>query len=133
MRNTDGNGQVSFTLSNDEVRFDRIRGHRFSFEGNVSSVSASDKTATLTGTGTWNGQSGYLFEVTVVDNALWGRLEDTIQVVIRGPAAEPAFTSYGPQLLKHGDPGRSRVCRKRKIARSASVLQREATIKALLQ
>ena len=57
MRNTDGNGQVSFTLSNDEVRFDRIRGHRFSFEGNVSSVSASDKTATLTGTGTWNGQA----------------------------------------------------------------------------
>jgi probable HAF family extracellular repeat protein len=101
--NTDGNGQVVFTLSNEEVRFDRTRGQRFSFTGEVESVTGEEKNATLTGTGTWNGQAAYTFEASVVDKGGWGRLEDTISVVIRDPAGALAFTSFGPQVLKQGD------------------------------
>jgi probable HAF family extracellular repeat protein len=101
--NTEGNGQVVFTLSNEQVSFDRLRGERFSFTGEVSSVTGSGNEATLTGGGSYNGQSGYAFEVSVVDKAAWGRLEDTISVVIRDPAGAVVFTSFGPQVLKHGD------------------------------
>jgi hypothetical protein len=101
--NTEGNGQVVFTISNDEVSFDRIRGQRFSFTGEVESVIGEEKSATLTGTGTWNGQSGYAFEVSVVDKGGWGRLEDLIDVVIRSPAGTTIFTSFGAQVLKQGD------------------------------
>ena len=101
--NTERNGQVLFTLSNDSVSFDRTRGERFSFAGEVASVTGSANEATLTGTGTWNGKSGYAVEVSAVDTAAWGRLEDTIDVVIRDPEGGIAFTSLGPQLLKQGD------------------------------
>ena len=101
--NTEGNGQVVFTLSNEQVSFDRMRGERFSLTGDVTSVTGSANEATLTGLGTWNGQSGYTFEASVFDKGGWGRLEDTISVVIRDPAGSVAFTSSGPQLLKQGD------------------------------
>ncbi len=101
--NTDGNGQVMFTLSNEQVSFDRVRGKRFSFAGQVESVTGSGNDATLTGSGTWNGQSGYSLEVSVVDKGGWGRLEDTIAVVIRDPYGAVSFTSLGPQVLKQGD------------------------------
>jgi probable HAF family extracellular repeat protein len=101
--NTEGNGQVVFTLSNEQVSFDRVRGERFSFAGDVESVTGAENHATLTGTGSWNGQDGYAFEVSVVDKASWGRLEDTIDVVIRDPAGAVVFTSFGPQILKQGD------------------------------
>ena len=102
--NTDGNGQVMFTLSNGkQASFDRVRGKRFSFAGQVESVTGSGNDATLTGSGTWNGQSGYSLEVSVVDKGGWGRLEDTIAVVIRDPYGAVSFTSLGPQVLKQGD------------------------------
>ena len=98
---TEGNGRVSFTLSNEQVTFDR--GTRFSFTGDVESVTGAGKEAALTGTGTWNGKSGYAFEVSVVDNASWGRLKDTIDVAVRDPEGAIVLTSFGPQLLKQGD------------------------------
>jgi hypothetical protein len=101
--NTEKNGQVVFALSNDAVTFDRVRGQRFSFAGSVDSVTSSANTATLANTGSWNGVSGYTFEVSVVDNADWGRLEDTIAVEIRNAAGALVFTSAGPQILKQGD------------------------------
>ena len=108
--NTEGNGQVYFTLSNQAVNFDRTRGERFSFAGEVASVTGEEKTATLTGKGSWNGKSGYAFEAAVVDKAPAGKLKDTIEVVIRNPAGAVVFTSFGPQVIKQGDisvtPGR---------------------------
>jgi probable HAF family extracellular repeat protein len=101
--NTEGNGQVTFTLSNEAVSLERIRGQRFSFTGEVESVTGADNHAALTGTGSYNGKGGYAFEVSLVDKASWGRLEDTISVVIRDPAGAVVFTSFGPQLLKQGD------------------------------
>ena len=101
--NTNGNGQVIFALSNETVLLDRIHGDRFSFAGTVESVTGSGNEATLTGTGTWNDQTGYTFEVLVADEAPWGRLKDTIDVVVRDRQGAVAFTSFGPQLLKPGD------------------------------
>ena len=101
--NTEGNGQVYFTLSNEKVTFDRTRGERFSFAGEVKSVTGSENTATLSGTGSWKGKGGYALEVSVVDNARRGSYADTISVVIRNPAGAVVFTSFGPQVLKQGD------------------------------
>ena len=70
--NTEGNGQVYFTLSNERVTFDRTRGERFSFAGEVTSVTGSENAATLIGTGSWTGKSGYTFEASVIDNARRG-------------------------------------------------------------
>jgi hypothetical protein len=100
---TDGNGQVAFTVSNQTVTLTRGRGERFTFAGDVATVTGCGRAASLTGAGIWNGKSGYTFEVSAVDNAPWGRLEDTIEVVIRDPLGAVAFTSSGPQLLKQGD------------------------------
>ena len=100
--NTSGGGRVDFTLSNETVTFERSRGERFSFAGEVDSISGSDNTATLMGTGTWNGADGYTFEVTVVDNGSPGTNKDTIAVVIRDAAGVIVFIQ-GPELLKPGD------------------------------
>ena len=60
-------------------------------------------TATMTGSGKWNGASGYTFEITVVDKGSPGyRKGDTITVVIRNPSGAPVF-SWGPERLKTGD------------------------------
>jgi hypothetical protein len=99
---TDGDGQVTFSLSNDEVRLERIRGQRFTFAGQVDSISGAAKAVTLRGVGTWNGASGYTFEVSIVDKAPWGRLEDTIDVVIRDPGGVTVLAS-GTQVLKQGN------------------------------
>jgi hypothetical protein len=103
--NTDGKGQVQFRLSSDAVWFERNSGKKFTFTGGVESITGASNTATLTGSGTWNGDSGYAFEVTVVDMEPFGRLKDTIDVVIRDASGTVVFTSAGPQLLKIGDVG----------------------------
>jgi probable HAF family extracellular repeat protein len=100
---TDGDGQVAFTLSDESVSLRRIHGRRFAFEGAVDSVSGSEGAAIVTGVGSWNGDGGYAFAVTVTDEAPWGRLQDTIAVEIRDPAGSLAFTSLGAQVLKQGD------------------------------
>jgi probable HAF family extracellular repeat protein len=100
---TDGDGQVAFTASNDSVTLKRLRGVRFTFSGQVASVTGAASTAVLTGAGSWNGAGGHTFEISVVDNAPWGRLEDTIDAVIRDSEGVVVFTSFGPHLLKQGD------------------------------
>ncbi len=87
---TERDGQVLFTLTNDAVSFERNRGARFVFAGDVGSVTGAGNTAAFTGTGHWNGGSGYTFDASVVDNTPWGRLKDTIEVVIRQPGAVPS-------------------------------------------
>ena len=100
---TNGDGQVSFTLTNETVRFDRARGQRFHFEGDVESRVGAESEATLSGTGQWNGTNGYAVDISVADKASWGRLRDTIAVVIRDASGAIVFTSFGPQTLKLGD------------------------------
>ena len=94
---------MTFDLSNESLSLDRIRGRRIHFDGDVESRDGTGNEATLTGSGTWNGASAYVFEVCVVDNAPRGRFRDTIEVTIRDASGATLFTSFGPQKLKQGD------------------------------
>jgi hypothetical protein len=77
------------------------------FHGNTatSAVALAPNTVRWTGTGRWNGASGYTFELTVVDNGTSGKKGDTIEVRIyrTGNAASPVYTSSGAKPLKGGN------------------------------
>jgi hypothetical protein len=51
------------TLSNEAVTFDRVHSQRFRFAGQIDAVSGSRREAALAGTGGWNGETAYAFEV----------------------------------------------------------------------
>jgi len=69
----------------------------------VSTLNVSGKTANWTGTGSWNGTSGYTFTVSVVDNGQGGKNKtpDTITITIRNAAHVVVFTTSG--ALKGGN------------------------------
>jgi hypothetical protein len=101
--NATASNAVTFTLSNEAVVVEHLRNPRFGFTGEVDSVAGAGNSATLTGTGTWNGVGGHTFEISVVDNKDFGRWEDTIDVVIRNAQGTVVFTSSGPRTLNRGD------------------------------
>ena len=74
------------------------------FHGNVVlTLSGTANTATWTGTGKWNGVTGYKFEVSVVDNGTSGKKGDTISIVVRAPNNSVVFTTSGASPLKGGN------------------------------
>ena len=97
-----GTGRVYFELSNDTVSLDRVRGGRFTFAGDVDTITGAGNAATLTGTGSYNGVSGHTFAITVGDNGAPGANRDSIDVVIRNAAGAVVFSS-GRELLKSGN------------------------------
>jgi hypothetical protein len=101
--NTNGDGQVTFDLSNESLSLARVRGRRIHFEGSAEARDGTGNQATLAGSGAWNGATGYVFVVSVVDNSSRGRFRDTIEVTIRDATGATVFTSFGPQKLKQGD------------------------------
>jgi hypothetical protein len=99
-----GDGRVDFRLSNDTVSLVKSRGTKFTFTGDVDSIVGSANTATMTGTGTYNGASGYTFTIIVVDLGSPGaKAGDTIDVVIRDAAGAVVFSTGGAERLKPGD------------------------------
>ena len=101
--NTAGDGRVDFDLSDDTVSLVKSRGTKFTFNGDVDSIVGSGNSATMTGTGTYNGVAGYTFSISVVDNGSPGSLIDTIDVVIRNAAGAVVFSTGGPEVLKPGN------------------------------
>ena len=75
------------------------------FHGNVvSSLSGSGNSATWSGTGSWNGQTGYSYTIGVVDNGSSGSKKgDTIDITITSPSNVVVYTTGGPQALKGGN------------------------------
>jgi hypothetical protein len=75
------------------------------FHGNVvSGLSGSGNTATWTGTGSWNGQPGYTYTISVVDNGSSGsKRGDTISITITSPAGTTVYSTGGAQALKGGN------------------------------
>jgi PKD repeat protein len=69
----------------------------------VLTLSASDNKAQWTGTGTWNGHTGYRFAATVVDNGARAKKADTISLSVSTPAGKSVWSSNGIQSLKGGD------------------------------
>jgi hypothetical protein len=68
----------------------------------VEGFTRVDNTASFHGSGTWNGASGYTYEVSFVDNGTPGR-SDTIDVTVVAPGGATVLSSGGPQLLKTGN------------------------------
>jgi len=61
-------------------------------------------TATWSGTGSWNGEPGYAYTVSVVDNGSSGSKKgDTIAITIRSPSGATVFATGGPQPLTGGN------------------------------
>jgi Putative Ig domain len=99
-----GAGRVDFELSDDTVLLVQSRGaKKFTFNGDVDSIVGAGNSATMTGTGTYNGVAGYTFSISVVDNGTPGSLVDTIDVVIRDAAGVVVFSTGRPELLKPGN------------------------------
>ena len=97
-----GAGRVYFEVSNDAVSLDQVRGIKFTFTGDVDTITGAGNSATLTGTGSYNGVSGHTFAITVGDNGAPGANRDSIDVVIRNAAGAVVFSS-GRELLKSGN------------------------------
>lgn len=68
----------------------------------VTGFSQSGNTASFSGAGEVNGEAGYTYTVSFVDNGFPGR-EDTISVEIKDAGGATVFSSNGPQKLKTGN------------------------------
>ena len=82
----------------------RVRSGKDKFHStSVLTLNSSGNAGTWTGTGRWDGVTGYTFTVSVVDNGTSGKKGDTISIVITSPALVNVFTTGGPQPLKGGN------------------------------
>jgi hypothetical protein len=82
----------------------RVRSGKDKFHStSVLTLNSSGNSGTWTGTGRWNGVTGYTFTVSVVDNGTSGKKGDTISIVITSPTTLTVFTTGGPQPLKGGN------------------------------
>jgi IgGFc binding protein/Bacterial Ig domain/Bacterial Ig-like domain (group 1) len=76
---------------------------RFHASGSVTVSATSSTSATWSGTGAWNKQTGYRYTVTVVDNGSSGKKGDTVNIKITSPANSTVYTTDGSQTLKGGN------------------------------
>lgn len=82
----------------------RVRNGKDKFHStSVLTLNSTGNAGTWTGTGRWNGVTGYTFTVSVVDNGTSGKKGDTISIVITSPTLVNVFTTGGPQPLKGGN------------------------------
>ena len=83
----------------------RAKNGKDKFHGaNVATFSSSGATATWTGTGKWNGTSGYTYSISVVDGGPSGaKKSDTISVTVKSPTNTIVHTTNGAQALKGGN------------------------------
>lgn len=98
-------GRVTFAVdaSAEGGSFEGFTGNGNQFKAlSVEGFSQSGNTASFSGDGEVNKESGYTYEVSFVDNGFPGR-EDTISIVIKNGAGATVFTSGGPQKLKSGN------------------------------
>lgn len=91
-----GNLQV-----NDHRTGDKFHGYA------VDSLTVTDKTATWSGEGRWNGEDGYTFELTIVDNRNGNSANkgpaDTIAVALRDNQGNVVWSTGGVQNLTRGN------------------------------
>ena len=88
----------------------QVRDHRTGdrFHGfDVDSLSVVDSTATWHGSGRWNGEDGYTFEITVVDNRNGNSNKkgdpDTVEITIRDSGGTVVWSTGGPVVLTRGN------------------------------
>ena len=98
-------GRVSFTVDadSDGGTFDGKTGTGDHFKAtSVTGFTQVGNTASFGGTAEVDGNAGYTYTVSFVDNGFPGR-NDTISVVIKNSGGTVVFDSHGPQLLKTGN------------------------------
>ncbi|MBA2742461.1 MAG: hypothetical protein H0U46_10670 [Actinobacteria bacterium] len=82
----------------------RFRGQNITFNGFVESLSGAGPDATMTGTGTFNGASGYTFSVQLVEKGDPGGFKgDRIGVEIRNPGGTVVYTTNGTTAISNGN------------------------------
>ena len=82
----------------------RYRGERINFEGSVDSLSGTGPDATMTGTGTLNGDSGYTFTVDLVEKGSPGGFKgDRIGVEIKAPGGAVVYSTNGTTAISGGN------------------------------
>jgi hypothetical protein len=83
----------------------RIRSGKDRFHStSVLTLNSTGNSGTWTGTGRWDGVTGYTFTVSVVDNGTGGKKGgDTISIEIKSPTSLTVFTTGGPVPLKGGN------------------------------
>jgi hypothetical protein len=69
----------------------------------VATLTTDAHSGTWTGSGKWNGISGYTFTISVEDNGTSGKRGDTISIVIKSPTDVTVFSTSGAQVLKGGN------------------------------
>ena len=85
----------------------RVTNSKAKFHGNLVStaVDLAPNKVRWSGTGRWNGETGYTFEITVLDKGTSGKNGDTIDIKIyrTGSPGSPVYTSSGAKPLKGGN------------------------------
>ena len=74
--------------------------------GCISSAIRNSKAASWSGSGRSNGQDGYTFKATVVDNGQGSgsnKTPDTINLIIRDSSGATVFATGGPVALRSGN------------------------------
>ena len=98
-------GRVSFSVDADADggTFDGRTGTNDHFEAtSVAGFTQAGNTASFSGNAEVDGDAGYTYTVSFVDNGFPGR-NDTISIVIKDSGGAVVFDSHGPQLLKTGN------------------------------
>ena len=98
-------GRVSFTVDANAAggTFDGRTGTGRHFKAtSITGFTQAGNTASFSGNAEVDGDAGYTYTVSFVDNGFPGR-NDTISIVIKDSGGAVVFDSHGPQLLKTGN------------------------------
>jgi Bacterial Ig domain len=82
----------------------RYRGENITFDGSVESLGGTGPEATMTGTGTFNGEPGYTFAVDLLEKGSPGGFKgDRIGVEIRAPGGAVVYSTHGTTPISGGN------------------------------
>ena len=116
-----GGGWISITTGRTNFGFNLIPQAGATYKGQFQLVSTNSKSkfhgsgaailrnatstaANWSGTGSWNGSSGYTYSLGVVDNgSSGGRKGDTVTITITSPSGSVVYSTGGSQVLKGGN------------------------------